>query len=264
MQVALGYLNRDELTAEKFIDCPFLKDTRLYKTGDRVRFCPDGNIEYTGRSDDQVKWRGFRIEPGEIEALLAGHPQVQLAAVMLREDEPGDKRLIAYIVAEQGQVVEIADMRQHCKEHLPDYMVPSGFMLLDAMPLTPSGKVARRQLPAPTGDRQGAGEGEHAVTPVQQNLAAIWAHLLKLDEVMLDDNFFDLGGHSLLTIQLAQKVQAATGQQLSIADVFESPTVRELSPLLEDAVWDMEKIDLAQPGLIGRILRGIVRVFKRS
>jgi len=263
VQVALGYLNRDELTAEKFVDNPFIKGSRLYRTGDRVRFLPDGNIEYTGRTDDQVKWRGFRIEPGEIEALLASHAQVRLAAVMLREDDPGDKRLIAYVVAEQGQDIEVSDMRSLCKEHLPDYMVPSGFMVLDEMPLTPSGKVARRQLPPLASEREGS-EGERATTTVQKNLAAIWAHLLKLDTVMLDDNFFDLGGHSLLTIQLAQKVQAATGRQLSIADVFENPTVRELSPLLEDASWDMEKIDLAQPGFFGRLLRAFVRIFKRD
>ena len=160
---------------------------------------------------------------------------------MLREDTPGDKRLIAYVTTEEGSGLAAADLRGYCKEHLPDYMIPSGFMILDEMPLTPSGKLNRRQLPASEITPQG--EGELPATPTEQNLARIWETLLKVDGIRVDDDFFDLGGHSLLTIQLTRKIKAATGRELSIADVFENPTVRQLSLLLEDASWEMEQVE---------------------
>jgi hypothetical protein len=228
---------------------------RMYRTGDRVRFRADGNVDYLGRTDDQVKLRGFRIEPGEIEALLAGYEQVSQAAVQLREDDPDDKRLVAYLVAEEGASVDETRVRSYAKEHLPDYMIPSGFMMLAEMPLTPSGKVNYRALPAPEINRQ---EGVHGAEPestAEKNIARIWRQLLKLDAVYLDDNFFDLGGHSMLTIKFVNKVRDATGEQLSIADVFEQPTLRELSPLLDDATWDMGAIGLSDSGLFARVRR---------
>ena len=211
-----------------------------------------------------MKWRGFRIEPGEIEALLAGHPQVQIAAVLLREDEPGDQRLIAYLVGEAGQTIDPAEMRRYAREHLPDYMVPSAFMVLDAMPLTPSGKVNRRQLPAPERSRDGETVSALPQTYTEKMLAQLWAALLKVDQIGLDDNFFDLGGHSLMTIKLTQQIEAATGAQLSIADVFGNPTIRELSPMLEHLTWDTDVLELPEKqgriaaffSILSRFIRG--------
>jgi hypothetical protein len=263
IQVGIAYLNRTKLTAEKFIADPFSinPDARLYRTGDRVRYRVDGTLDYLRRVDDQVKLRGFRIELGEIEARLASHELVKSAIVLLREDSPGDQRLVAYVVPESTQEVEVALLRTWCREYLPDYMVPSNFMVLDAIPLTPNGKVNRKALPAPMVQR--AGVGELPMSQAERNLSRIWQHLLKVDQVYLEDNFFDLGGHSLLTIELAQLLKAATGQMLSIADVFENPTLREFAPLLDDAVWDMQQIDLAEAeGVIGRIWRIIRRTFR--
>jgi acyl-coenzyme A synthetase/AMP-(fatty) acid ligase len=239
-QVARGYLRRAALTSERFVTDPFSTGAngRLYRTGDRVRFLSDGNLEYLGRTDDQVKWRGFRIEPGEIEAVLATHSQVQQAAVMLREDSPGDKRLVAYIVPDSSQVIDTAAIRSFAKDKLPDYMVPSLFVMLDTLPLTPSGKIARRLLPLPDSRDTTGSQGELPVTLGQITIARIWEKLLKVDGIKLDDNFFDLGGHSLLTIKLIHAIEAATGEQVTIADVFENPTVREFARLLTDVTWN--------------------------
>ncbi|MDP7094523.1 MAG: amino acid adenylation domain-containing protein, partial [Gammaproteobacteria bacterium] len=238
-QVAIGYLNRDDLTAEKFVKDPFSDsdDSRLFRTGDSARFRADGNIDYLGRTDDQVKLRGFRIEPGEIETILATHPQVQQAAVLLREDSPGDKRLVAYLVPDTGEAIDNAIIRTYAKDKLPDYMVPSVFIALDSMPLTPSGKVARRKLPEPENLALSSAAGELPHGPHQKALALIWQRLLKVKKVSLDDNFFEMGGHSLMTIKLIHEIEEATGEQLSIADVFENPTIREFSLLLENATW---------------------------
>jgi acyl-coenzyme A synthetase/AMP-(fatty) acid ligase len=256
-QVGLGYLYRDEQTAEKFIADPFgSADARLYRTGDRVRYLADGVLEYLGRVDDQVKWRGFRIEPGEIEALLTAHATVQLATVLLREDTPDDKRLVAYLVPADGEAVVETDIRAHIKGSLPDYMVPSIFITLDAMPLTPSGKVARRMLPAPDGSRNLAEGGEMPVEHDQVMLAKVWGSLLKVDQVMLDDNFFDMGGHSLLTIKLIQALEAATDQQFTIADVFDNPTIREFSQLLDNVTW--KQLDIGKANILVRLWRYLV------
>ena len=155
VQVAKGYVHRPELTAEKFLPDPFNPGNRMYRTGDRVRFLADGNLAYLGRTDDQVKWRGFRIEPGEIEARLADHPAVRQAAVLLREDSPGDKRLVAYLVANPGQAPDTGAVKTWLKDHVPDYMVPAAFVVLDELPLTPSGKVARRAAARPRLRRRG-------------------------------------------------------------------------------------------------------------
>jgi acyl-coenzyme A synthetase/AMP-(fatty) acid ligase/acyl carrier protein len=260
VQVALGYLHRDELTAEKFVADPFADsaEARLYRTGDRARYRQDGNIEYLGRTDDQVKWRGFRIEPGEIESLLAAHPGIAQAAVQLREDEPGDKRLIAYLVGEAGTEPDTSVMRAYAKEHLPDYMVPSAFVTLATMPLTPSGKVNRRQLPAPGVRSEAGGAAAVPENRDQKMLALIWQALLKTERVGLDDNFFDLGGHSLMTIELVRHIENATGMQLSIADVFENQTIRELAQLLDGVSWDTTTLpEQSRPGFLSRLLDAI-------
>ncbi|MGI9292116.1 MAG: amino acid adenylation domain-containing protein [Gammaproteobacteria bacterium] len=264
VQVALGYLNRPDLTNKKFISSPFVQGELLYKTGDRVRVGADGTIDYLGRTDDQVKWRGFRVEPGEIEALLSEHADVSQAAVLLREDEPGDKRLVAYLLPEEGAVLEQADLRSFARERLPDYMVPANFMLLDEMPLTPSGKVNRRALPEPELTRSADEATDTPESESARNIARIWQQLLKVDEVYLDDNFFDIGGHSLLTIKFVNKVLDATGEQLSIADVFENPTLRELSPLLDDADWDMAAIGLSDAGLFARVRKAFAGLLGRN
>jgi acyl carrier protein len=227
VQVAKGYIHRPELTAEKFLNDPFSPGSRMYKTGDRVRFLADGNLEYLGRTDDQVKWRGFRIEPGEIEAKLAEHPQVQQAAVLLREDTPGDKRLVAYIIGATEDAPDTGAIRNWLKEQLPDYMVPSSCMVLGEMPLTPSGKIARRLLPVPDyAEASLAYVGPR--TPAEEVLAQIWAQVLNLPRVGIHDDFFELGGHSLMATQLISRVRDALGVELPLKLVFRNPSIAQL------------------------------------
>jgi amino acid adenylation domain-containing protein/non-ribosomal peptide synthase protein (TIGR01720 family) len=236
VQVAKGYIHRPELTAEKFLPDPFVADQdagqRMYKTGDRVRFLDDGNIEYLGRTDDQVKWRGFRIEPGEIEARLAEHTSVQQAAVLLREDSPGDKRLVGYVVAAPNQAIDVPLVRAWLKDQVPDYMVPSALVILDSMPLTPSGKVARSKLPLP--DYAEVAQAYVAPrTPVEETLVEIWADVLGLSKanrlVGIHDDFFDLGGHSLLATQLISRVRDALEVELPLITLFNHPNVAEFA-----------------------------------
>jgi acyl carrier protein len=232
VQVAKGYIHRPELTAEKFLADPFSPGQRMYKTGDRVRFLADGNLEYLGRTDDQVKWRGFRIEPGEIEARLAEHPSVQQAAVLLREDTPGDRRLVAYLVAASGQALDTDVVKAWLKDQLPDYMVPSAFVLLDTMPVTPSGKVARRQLPLPD-YADTAAVYVAPRTPVEAALTQIWAEVLNLPQVGIHDDFFDLGGHSLLATQLISRVRDALEVELPLKLIFRNSSVEQLAEAIE-------------------------------
>jgi amino acid adenylation domain-containing protein len=235
VQIARGYLNRPELTAEKFIPDPFRRElgARLYKTGDLCRHLPDGNIEYLGRNDFQVKLRGMRIELGEIEAKMRQFPGVREAVVMAREDTPGDKRLVGYVVPASSSEINVDQFRSFLKTRLPDYMVPAFFLQLKAFPLTPSGKVDRRALPIPGGTRQTervyvAPRGEAELRIVQ-----IWQTLLHVEAVGLDDNFFDLGGHSLLLLRMAAKLQGAFHKDVSVVDLFQHPTVREQARLME-------------------------------
>jgi len=226
VQVAKGYIHRPELTAEKFLPDPFKQGQRMYKTGDRVRFLTDGNLEYLGRTDDQVKWRGFRIEPGEIEARLAEHPTVQQAAVLLREDSPGDKRLVAYLVAAPDQTLDIQLVRTWLKDQVPDYMVPSALLVLDILPLTPSGKVARKKLPVP--DYADAAQAYVAPrTPVEEALVQIWSEVLGVTQVGIHDDFFELGGHSLLATQLISRIRDALDIELPLINLFNHPSVAE-------------------------------------
>jgi amino acid adenylation domain-containing protein len=230
--LARGYLNRSELTAEKFIPNPFSDEfnSRLYRTGDLARYLPDGNIEFLGRIDNQVKIRGFRIELGEVETVLSQHPVVRQSVVIVREDSPGDRRLVAYVVSSPDQVCTASELRSFLKEKLPEYMVPSAFVVLDAFPLTPNGKLDRKALPAPDQNRPALDETFTAPrTPVEELLTQIWSDVLKVDKVSIHDNFFDLGGHSLLATQLVSRVRDAFQMDIPLRTLFEKPTVEELA-----------------------------------
>ncbi len=230
--VARGYLRRAALTAERFVPDPFgaAPGARLYRTGDLARHLPDGRVIYLGRTDFQVKVRGFRIEPGEIEAVLARHPAVAQCAVAVREESPGNPQLAAWWVAAEGRAASVGNLRAALREELPDYMIPALFIALPALPLTPNGKVDRKALPAPDGGRPDLGR-EYVVPqgPVQEQLAAIWAEVLRRDRVGAEDNFFELGGHSLMATQVLSRVQEAFAVELPLRAMFDRPTVAGLA-----------------------------------
>ena len=229
--IARGYINRLDLTKEKFIPNPFGAG-RLYKTGDLARYLRDGNIEHLGRADRQVKIRGFRIELGEIEGLLAKHPTVRESAVIATEDVPGNKRLIAYVVPVQEQVTSQLELtlRSYLKENLPDYMVPAVIVMLDEMPLTPSGKLDRRALPAPDKSRpELSGALVMPQSDTEKLIAQVWIEVLQLEEVGIHDNFFELGGNSLLLIQVHKKLIASFGAGLPTVALFQYPTIYALA-----------------------------------
>ncbi|WP_420643178.1 non-ribosomal peptide synthetase [Candidatus Leptofilum sp.] len=251
--VARGYLNRPELTAEKFTIPPFnspplggTEGGRVYRTGDLARYRADGNIEYLGRVDQQVKIRGFRIEPGEIEAVLSEHEAVKETAVLAKPDSQGNKRLVAYVVTQPGQAADALTLRSFLKDRLPEYMVPALVMLLDEMPLTPSGKINRRGLPEPD-DTARAIEQEFVAprTAVEVIVAKIWSEILGVERVGVNDNFFDLGGHSLLATQVISRLKSSFKTNLPLRSLFESPTVAELAV----AIVALE----AQPGQAEKI-----------
>ena len=236
--LARGYLNRPELTAEKFIPNPIpptplvkggLKGDRLYKTGDLVRYLPSGNIEYIGRIDKQVKIRGFRIELGEIETVIARHPDVQQVAVIDREDTPGEKKLAAYLVPKDREF-KSSKLCSFLAERLPNYMVPSAYVKLDSLPISPSGKIDRRALPAPDFSRSEL--RETFVAPrndLESKLASIWQEVLKLDSIGVKDNFFDLGGHSLLAVSLLTQIEKTFKQNIPLATFLTVPTIEGLA-----------------------------------
>ncbi|MEG4234725.1 amino acid adenylation domain-containing protein [Microcoleus sp. Pol11C3] len=236
--LARGYLNRTELTTQKFIPNPFSNQpgSRLYKTGDLARYLPDGNIEFLGRIDNQVKIRGFRIELGEIEAVLMQNRAVQDAVVIDQEYALNDKRLVAYVVPSQEQVLSISELRRDLKQKLPEHMIPSAFVQLEAVPLTPNGKVDRRALPVPDGTRSNLEETfvPH-LTPFEEVLAGIWSEVLRLEWVGIHDNFFELGGHSLLATQVISRVREAFGVELPLHTLFEEPTLAGLAKSVETA-----------------------------
>ncbi|RYZ41973.1 MAG: amino acid adenylation domain-containing protein, partial [Myxococcaceae bacterium] len=228
--VARGYLGRPELTAERFVPGPFGDGERLYRTGDKARWRRNGLLEYLGRGDTQVKVRGHRIEPGEVEAALLGQLGVREALVVVREDAPGDKRLVAYVVAREGQALESSDVRAGLEQLLPRFMVPQAVVVLERLPLLPNGKVDRKALPAPEAVREPRKQAHVAPrTPAEQMLAGFWAEVLRLESVGLHDNFFEVGGHSLLAMQLVARVREAFRVDLPLRDVFESPTVAALA-----------------------------------
>ncbi|MCC5648478.1 amino acid adenylation domain-containing protein [Nostoc sp. XA013] len=234
--LARGYLNRPDLTAEKFIPNPFKEGKKLYKTGDLVRYRHDGNMEIIGRVDHQVKIRGFRIELGEIEAKLVQHSLVQDAVVIVIEDNPNNKRLIAYIVANTQNSELVDNIRQFLKQSLPEYMIPAVFVLLEKFPLTPNGKVDHRALPIP--DKTYYPNVKNYIAPRTQTetkLAKIWAELLNIQQVSIEDNFFDLGGHSLLLTQLVFRIRQTWQIELPLSSLWEMPTIAGLAQSIETA-----------------------------
>jgi amino acid adenylation domain-containing protein len=233
--LARGYLNRPQLTAEKFVPNPFSSEpgSRLYRTGDRCRWRADGHLEFLGRLDDQVKLRGFRIELEEIEAVLSQHPSVAQGVVVLREDRPGDKRLVAYCVAARSTALDVSTLTQHLRTKLPDYMVPGSFVALAALPLTTSGKVDRRALPPPDDSRPDL-ESRYVAprTPTEELLAEIWQEVLQRKLIGVHDNFFALGGHSLLATRIVSRVQQKLHVELPLRAIFMGPTIEGLALLL--------------------------------
>ncbi len=252
--VALGYWNQPELTSERFINDPFSADeskAKLYRTGDLVRWLPDGTVEFMGRSDGQVKVRGFRIELGEIEAAMDDHPLVKDRVVICRTDGPGEKQLTAYVVPQPGHAIEtdtpaqeklLTDLREHLRERLPEHMMPAAFVVMPEFPLNPNGKVDKKALPAPEFRTQTM-RARH-VAPrdhLERMLAGIWSQLLGVEDIGVHDNFFDLGGHSLIGIQLLAQVEQQHGKSLALKTLFQAPTIAGMAKLLQDgsasATW---------------------------
>jgi amino acid adenylation domain-containing protein/non-ribosomal peptide synthase protein (TIGR01720 family) len=238
VQVARGYLNRPELTAERFVPDPFVPADGypLYRTGDVARWLPTGAIEYLGRTDFQVKIRGFRIELGEIEAALSGHPGVREVVVVAREDVPGDRKIVAYLAAAAGAAPTSAELRAALKERLPEYMVPASFVLLDALPLTASGKIDRKALPAPTGTPVEARVHVAPRGPVEAALATIFGDVLAATEIGAHDDFFDRGGHSLLATQVMARIRTAFAVDLPLRALFDAPSPAGLAARVEAAL----------------------------
>ncbi|MCC3422541.1 MAG: amino acid adenylation domain-containing protein [Microcoleus sp. PH2017_01_SCD_O_A] len=248
--LARGYLNRPELTAERFIPNPFSNEpgSRLYKTGDLARYLPDGNIEFLGRIDHQVKIRGFRIELGEIEAVLSQHPDVQESLVISRSDVSGNQRLVAYIISNLGlEHTDFGSWRNFLKQKLPDYMVPSSFVFLPNFPLTPNGKVDRKALPEPEAINPELSATYVAPqTEIEQNIATVWQQLLHLEKVGVDDNFFDLGGHSLLMAQAHSQLREVVDRDVSIVEMFKYPTIRSLAKYLSEEPEEQSSVGSSQ------------------
>ena len=233
--VTRGYLNRPDLTSRHFVTDPFSTDPQalLYKTGDLARYLPDGNIEYLGRLDNQVKVRGFRIELGEIEAVLADDPAVEQAAVTVREDRPGDTRLVAYLVPCTGHDLQVHELRAHLRKQLPEYMIPQHFVTLDQLPLTPNGKIDRKALPPlDTADILKADSYCAPRNSLELQLVNIWSEVLGNTTIGIRDNFFDIGGHSLIAVRLFSKIQRLTAKNLPLATLYQAPTIEQMAEIL--------------------------------
>ncbi|MDP2389083.1 MAG: non-ribosomal peptide synthetase, partial [Acidobacteriota bacterium] len=232
--VAVGYRGNPQLTAERFLPDPFAATpgARMYRTSDRARWRPDGTLEYLGRLDHQVKIRGYRVELGEIESVLATHPAVLRAAVIIREDRPGDLRLIAYYAIRDGAVIEEPALREHLQARLPAYMLPAHYVCLATIPLTPNGKVDTKALPAPALDRVSP-EAAAPGSPVERELAAVFAEVLGLAAVPSDESFFNLGGHSLLLLNVQGHITERLGVEIEMVEFFRHPAIRDLAQLVE-------------------------------
>ena len=248
--LARQYLNQPTLTAERFVPDPFsgTAGARLYRTGDRTRYLENGTIEFLGRMDDQVKIRGFRIEPGEIEAVITLHPGVKEAVVLCREDMPGDKRLAAYLVVNQEQIPAMSEVRGFLQQKLPAYMVPAVYVILEMLPLTPNGKVDQQALPLPDDSRVGLRDEYIAPrTPTEQQLARIWSEILGVKEIGIHDNFFDLGGHSLMATQLVSRLRSAFEVEVLLSWIFEKPTVLEIAEQVDGMLLAISSLDTDRP-----------------
>lgn len=268
--VACGYLNRPELDEERFVPDLFSvdPDARLYKTGDLAKWRADGVLEFIGRNDHQVKIRGFRIELGEIEARLSQHPAVREAVVLAREDVPGHKRLVAYLVARDVSAVpDVDELRTCLKSTLPEYMVPRAYVVLPEMLLTPTGKVHRRALPAPALEAYGGVQHEVPHGRTEQMLARIWAEILAVERLGRTDNFFELGAHSLLAIKALSMINEAFGSSLKVGDLYRCPTICELAARIEDGSSEDRLIDLAHEATLAadiQALGGLPRLPERA
>jgi surfactin family lipopeptide synthetase A len=250
--IVRGYLNRPELTAERFIPDLFQANgSRLYKTGDRARYHADGVIEFLGRIDHQVKIRGFRIELGEIEAHLLKHPEIKEATVLAIEDKFSGKRLVAYLVEQQLGTLDIEEMKVKLKQVLPDYMLPSRFVILEQMPLSPNGKLDRKMLPAPDFGEQHSKQNVAPRTETETRLAEIWQEVFGLEIVSIEDDFFELGGHSLLATQLAFSIEKKLQFRFPVKTVFEMPTILEQAGWLSGDVGDYGSVDLQAETQLG-------------
>jgi len=249
--VARGYLGRPELTEERFVPDSFDRRPagKLYRTGDLAKYLPDGNVQYLGRTDFQVKIRGFRIELGEIESALAKHPAIWQAVVAAREDSPGDNRLVAYVVLKTGQQLSLGDIRVYLKKTLPDYMSPTALVTLDALPLTPNGKVDRKALPKPDVAKAVSGIVAAPRDELETRLAMIWQEIIGLQSVNITDNFFDLGGHSLMAVRLVNEVKRLTGVEIPLTALFQEATIEHLANLIRGtATVPQAIVHQIQPG----------------
>jgi acyl-coenzyme A synthetase/AMP-(fatty) acid ligase len=258
--LAQGYLNDAELTTAKFIPNHFLTGPhqRLYRTGDRGRWLPTGNIEFIGRVDSQVKVRGYRIELGEIEAILAQHPSIEESVVLAREDTAHALRIVAYIVGAGGVKLPAHELRKFLLQKLPEYMVPSAFMFLESLPLAANGKLDRKALPAPDqSNPELKGTYTAPRTPTEELLAGIWAIVLKLDKVGIHDNFFELGGHSLLATQVISRIRDTFRFDLPLRQLFEAPTIYGLAQRVQEL---LEKPGAVHESKISRLRRENYRV----
>ena len=259
--VTAGYLNQPEKTEERFVSNPFGKepDSRMYRTGDLARFLPDGNLEFLGRGDDQVKIRGFRIELGEIESVLIAKQGVKQAVVLAKEDEGGDKHLVAYLVADPTLNNSPDELRSYLKQQLPDFMVPSAIVLLPKIPLNANGKVDRQALPEP--ESVPILEFVAPKDAMEEGVARIWQEVLHRERISTDENFFDLGGHSLMATQVISRIRERFRVELPIRALFENPTIQGLSIAVTTAASSAVQTDA--PSIV-RVSREAYRAGKNS
>jgi hypothetical protein len=236
--VARGYHDRPDLTAERFVPNPFSgRGARLYRTGDLAQWRSDGRLDFLGRLDDQVKVRGFRIEPGEVEAVLGRHPSVGECAVVAHKDSLGERRLAAYVVPGGQSALLVGELRTFLKKKLPDFMIPAAFVVMERLPLTPNGKVDRGALQAPNAVRAGpAADRTPPRTPMEVEIASLWREVLRVASPGLDDDFFEAGGHSLLATQLVSRVRSRLGPIFTLRDLYDAPTVRGIALHVEEAL----------------------------